>query len=191
MNTMDYEEYSATLKLKQRIRNELMDNSFKIVKEPFREFLPTDIDRVRLIPGKEAHQLYIMTGLVYGEGKYMKARIEKWFRDWHWTRNYITDEEGQRTNDLSQVPDELHPYVLFDESGLLFYFTDGHHQPSLPPPYLQWDISGIRHFITTRLGIMSAAKNEELIASTLENLDPEAKVSAEPGPSPPEEVMTR
>ena len=121
-----------------------------------------------MIPGREAQELQVLTALVYGEANNQNARVQEWFRDHNWKRVWITDQDGQRTADLAMVEDHFLEYILFDEDGFLYYMKDDRGRPASPPKYLQWDIYGIRHYITTKLGIMSAIKNEELIANTLE-----------------------
>ncbi len=166
--SLDYVDREAIAKLRQTQINNIMADSFKLNREVFGEFLPTGIERIRIIPGREAQELQVLTALVYGEANNQNARVQEWFRDHNWKRVWITDEKSQRTADLSMVEDHLIEYILFDEDGFLYYMQDDRGRPANPPKYLQWDIYGIRHYITTKLGIMSAIKNEELIANTLE-----------------------
>lgn len=178
------EDHDAVLKLKQRKRNELMDNSFELNREIFKPFLPEGVDKVRLIPGPEAQRLQSMATFVYGAEEYNREFAEDWLRKHKWRRVYITDENREWTKDPMLVPRDKLELVHADGEGFLYFFLDDRGRPANPPDYLHFDLSGIKLYITSMLGIMTGTKNEELIANTLENRDPESPPFHVPRPLP-------
>lgn len=168
MPLMGIEEQAALERQKQDTRNDFLDDGVRTVREQFATFLPDGVEKIRIIPGEEAENIREWATLAAREVRYAEQRISRYARDHRLTQVYVRDREKRRTTALDDVGQELYPYILADREGYIYYYRDRSGNFCKLPDYLATDIRPITDEIAGRLAMMSATKNEEMIANTLE-----------------------